>query len=388
MQKYQTAGAAAMALVLRGRIIVARSRTPARIDEALAQFRKAQEFYKGTDTVPIARFYEADTYRMVGRNREALDGFGRVATDYPRSPWAAKSRLGAALSFVALGDPFSAIEELQRVRARFPGTEHAATALQWNTALYRLHVGTPQQAGFSAAGRVLPAAPGKLRDVEAIVVTPKGELAVVSDNVAMMLSATGAAGRSFAQAARGLLIDGAGRLMAVQKGALAYDQAVLPLSIPKTDGTLKQLDDVTAAVAWATGEYLVSDKSSRSILKFSLDGKPQGVLASGVTHRMAVNLLDHRRRARYGCENDPAPGSQGQADSHHRSDEGVRAGPAGRRGLRRARVSVRPRSRVRRAGVRTGRNARLSADRAGEAAWRLQGRGRLCARQRRSPLCL
>ena len=293
LQKYQTADAAAMALVLRGRIMVARGRTSARIDEALAQFRKAQQFYKNTDTEPIARFYEADTYRLTGRHREALDGYIGVATDYPRSRWAAESRLGAALCFVALADPFSAIGELQRVRAKFPGSEQAATALQWNTALYRLHVGMPRQAGFAYAGRALPAAPAKLRDVDAIAITPKGEVVVVTSNTAMLLSATGAPGRSWAPAARGLLIDASGRVLAVQKGALTPEKGnTLALAVPKPDGQLKPLDDVAAAVAWATGEFLVSDKSSRAILKFSADGKPQGSFAPGLAHRLAVNLLD------------------------------------------------------------------------------------------------
>src|SRR5204863_8698803 len=128
--------------------------------------------YRGTEADALARYYEADTLRLIGQNREALDAFGTIAIDYPRSKWGARSRLGAALTLVALGNPYGAMEELQRVRLRFPGTEDAATAMKWNTALYRLHVRSPAQPAFVFAGHTLPAAPGKLKDVNAIVVGP------------------------------------------------------------------------------------------------------------------------------------------------------------------------------------------------------------------------
>jgi outer membrane protein assembly factor BamD (BamD/ComL family)/urease gamma subunit len=284
--KYSTSDSAAMALVLEGRISLASGRTPTHVDEAIASFDRVARLFPGSPAVPAAMYFAGDAARLGGRRADAIERFNRLATQFPTSPWTSNALLGSALSLGRGGQAPRAMEQLQRIRTRFPRTREAAIALDLNTVLYRLYLRAPTQPAFQFSGRTIPAAPGKLRD----------------DNNLLVASKTGVLGYGVkgnqttsvaAPEPRALSFDRLGRLMTIHESGIRREgRTPVALAMPAIEGRVPQMK-VTAAVMTASGELLVADDETKGIFRFDGDGRYLGEFARQDKVRdMAINELD------------------------------------------------------------------------------------------------
>jgi outer membrane protein assembly factor BamD (BamD/ComL family) len=294
IQKYGRSDSAPMAYLLSGRIMLSRSRAPEDMLQARGDFERVRAYFPGNEAVPLSMYYAGETSRLSGDPVEALVRFQQVNSDYPRSPSAARADLGAALCHVALEQPERAMEALQRLRGQFPGSPEARTALRWNTILYRLYVKpAAQQPPFAYNGRNLAGPAGKLKDVFALAIDDEENVFVASRPTVTVFTAEGKPTRTIASSPKGIFFDQKQKVVVVSKGAVQQEAGkAVTLSLPKPDGTPRLLEDISVGAALSTGEYLIADGSSKSVLKFSPLGKPLGVYTAAQPDRIIINDLD------------------------------------------------------------------------------------------------
>jgi outer membrane protein assembly factor BamD (BamD/ComL family) len=288
----QFTNAAAMGWVMKGRILLVQSRGPQPMTTALSNFNSVGTIYPKSDPVPMAGYYAGETLRLTGQYKAAIDRLRSVISNYPTSPWAARALLSSAVSQVADAQPLAAMETLQRIRLRFPGMPESQAALELNDQLYRLYVRpAAKQQPYEFSERMFPRGQARLDDVKAVRVTAAGDVYAVSGNRLLAYDQQGTmrAAPTVVSPSNAFL-DQDGIVVTVQKGALNREGTIIPLRVPKPDGTPRILEDVSAGVSWSTGEYIVADPSG--LLKFSRDGTPLGVLSPVRAEKLAVNALD------------------------------------------------------------------------------------------------
>ena len=96
LKDYPNSDSAPMAYIIGGRLTIAKGRTAADVETALASFERVPRLFPGSEAVAAARFFAGDTLRLSRRVDEALDRFRRVTMEYPRSIWAARADLAVA----------------------------------------------------------------------------------------------------------------------------------------------------------------------------------------------------------------------------------------------------------------------------------------------------
>jgi outer membrane protein assembly factor BamD (BamD/ComL family) len=294
IKNYPGADSTAMALVLEGRIALARGRTDESVDTALASFDRVPRLFPGSLAVPASMYYGGEAARLRGDRAQALQRFTQLATQFPTSPWTASALLGSALSLTNAGQPLRAMEQLQRVRTQFPNTDEALVALDWNTILYRLYLRTPAQASHVFSGRTVAGPAGKLKDVVDIAVDRDNNLLVVSNNNVLTFGAKGTQTSVLpALEAETVAFDRFGRVLTVHEAGVRVEgKTPVPL-VPPIQGNNPRELKAADALMTASGEYLLADREMKSILKFQPDGKYAGEYAKAVAvRRMAINDRD------------------------------------------------------------------------------------------------
>jgi TolA-binding protein len=290
LQRYPQADATPFGLVMAGRLILARGHGPAELESAIANFERVRTLFPRSDGVPLALFYIGETERERRRLPEALRAYTQVATDYPRSPWSARSQLGAAFCLVQMGRPVDALEGLQRLRLRFPDAPQAVQARAWNSILYRLYVRVPAEPPYVVGARTLAGGDGKLDTVQGLTTHDLDQVTVLLRSAALRFDASGKiVWRTSLADGRAVSTDRQDQPVITTNRSLVTAGGVLSLGTPKPDGSLKMLDDLRAAVVGPTGQYLVADRSSRAILRFQPDGRHIGTFASFDAERLAIN---------------------------------------------------------------------------------------------------
>jgi hypothetical protein len=240
----------------------------------------------------MAGYYAGETLRLTGQQQAAIERLRAVIANYPTSPWAARALVSTAMALVAGDQPLAAMDALQRVRLRFPGTPESQRALELNDQIYRLYVRSrARQQPYEFTELVIPRGQARVEDVKAITVTAAGDVFAVSGNRVLGYDRTGALRPALsAVSPNSLFLDKDGAVVAVQKGALNREGSIVPLRVPKPDGTPRILEDVAAGASWSTGEFVVADASG--LLKFAPDGTPLGALSPLRAERIAVNAGD------------------------------------------------------------------------------------------------
>jgi TolA-binding protein len=319
IRDYEKTDSGPMAYVLAGRIILAKGRTPEAVAEAVANYERAPSLFPGSDAVPASFFYTGEAYWLSHRDAEAIVSFRQVSTEYPASKWAPRAMLCEARCLVSTGKSLLAMELLQRVRQRFQGTPEADTAVTWNTILYRLYLRPLPQAPYQFVPQKTIAGPGgKLKDIKKLAISAAGRLyAATSDQVvAFDLPGNPVPGLQ-ARDVRSIMFDRNGLPVLIGKEAVMSKEInSRPLGIPKPDGTLRFLNDVSTGVLTSRRELLVSDSNTKSIARFSPEGKYVGPapfarilpeeLAIDATDRVAsidqdgsgISIIDHSGEAR------------------------------------------------------------------------------------------
>jgi outer membrane protein assembly factor BamD (BamD/ComL family) len=294
LKQYASSDSAPMAHVLRGRIALAYGFDPAAVDAALAGFDRVPREFEGTEAVPAALYFAAEAARRGGRRDESIERFGKVLAQYPGSVWTQRTLLGSAAALAAAGQPFRAMEQLQRLRQQFPASGEAATALEWTTILYRLYVRAPLQSPYLFSNG-LGGPGGKFREVGDIAVDRDNNLLVASRTGVMVLNSKGGVVRNIAvPEPQGLFFDSDGHSLTLHEGGGLREEGKpgLVLSTATADGRVRPLR-LDAGVATSGGDLLVSDRSLKTIVRFSADGKPKGEFARQVAaRRLAITDLD------------------------------------------------------------------------------------------------
>jgi TolA-binding protein len=294
-KKYATSESGPMGLVLAGRIAVSRSRAAADIESALASYERVPRLFPGSDAVPASIYYAGEALRVTHRDDEAVLRYRQVSTDYPVSAWASRALLGEARCLVAIGTIPRAMELLQRVRQRFPGTPEADAAASWNTILYRLYLRAPEQPAFEfAAGKSIAGTAGKLKDVQAMAVGPNGTVyAATRSSVLLFDPSRRPAPALPASDTRAILFDRSGRpVLVCRQGIVTPGTGPVALGVPKPDGSIRALGDIAGGVLTSMDELLLPDKDAKNLARFSAAGTHAGVFAPASAERIAIGVTD------------------------------------------------------------------------------------------------
>jgi outer membrane protein assembly factor BamD (BamD/ComL family) len=293
MKTYSTSDSAPMAQVILGRVKLANGSAAEQIGGAVADFDRVARLYPGTEAVPAAMYFGGEAMRLGGNREQAIRRFNELATQFPNSIWTADALLGSAVSLVRAGQPARAIEQLQRIRNRFPNTDEAATALRWNTILYRLYVRAPAQPAYAFSGRMIPASPGKLKDVTDLAIDGDTLLVASKNGVFGYGSKNTQTISVAAPEPRSVVFDRTGKLITVHELGLRSDgKTPISLSLPSVAGKVRamKLED---AVTTRIGEYLVADAEEKTIFRFARDTKYVSEFTKPIqVRRMAISDVD------------------------------------------------------------------------------------------------
>lgn len=290
LKDYPASDSAPMAYVLNGRLTVAKSRTPASVDTALASFERVPRLFPSSQAVAAARFYTGETLRQVNRTADALPHLRSVIVEYPRSLWAARAELALAPQMVASGRATQAFGGLQRIREWFPTGPEATTALNFNTILYRLYLRKPSSHVFS--GRFIGTEKDRFRDVTGIVVDPSGRVALGHKQGVVIFDTTGAVVRTFPAADPSAFYMDGERIVVIRDGVLLPEKAA-PIAITVTSGTQpRQLEEIPAVITLNGGDRLVIDRKAKTVIRVSGAGKYLSSFATVNAERLARNELD------------------------------------------------------------------------------------------------
>ena len=291
LKKYATSDSAPDAYVMAGRLALAHSHQPADLETAIANFDRVFRLFPTSDAVPRSLRLLGDTLWFGNRLDEALAALGRVDLEYPTSISAAEAHLSAGRVLVSLGDPISAMDELQQVRNRWPNTPEAAMALSRITLLYRLYVRGKNGPAYVLSPDAV--GPAKLENVVGLAATSTDKVYWASESgVGVAVPATADPPPTVTRP-RGLALDSAGNAIIVDTGVLRTQSGgTVLLMLPKSDGTQEPLSKPDAVVQLSNGDWLVMDGGGKNIHRYSQTGAYQGPFAVSHASRLAVNAVD------------------------------------------------------------------------------------------------
>ena len=263
--------------------------------KAVAEYDRIAGANVGTPVAAEALYYAADAARLAGDLDDALERYHAVASQYRASPFAPRAILDAATAYVRRADPVRAMALLQEIRREYASSAEAARALDGLTVLHRLYVRLPDRPAFAYRDAIAGPA-GRLRDVRDIGVAPgSNHILVATRSGVQELDRRGAVVRTIeAPDAKALFFDPAGHVVTVhERGTLrAEGRPPLVLSTARSDGRLQPIE-IDAAATTSTGDMIVANRSQKTLLRFSADGRPRGELARAITaHRLAVDSAD------------------------------------------------------------------------------------------------
>jgi TolA-binding protein len=291
LRKYPTSDSAPEAILITGRLAMSRSHQTADLDTALANFDRVSRLFPNSDVVPRSLVMAGEALWYAGRYDDALASLVRAEVEYPGDAATAHAHLNAARVMVSRGDPIGAMEELQQVRNRWPGSPEADDALGRLTILHRLHV-----RGRSGAPYALTAetpGPPKLQNVVGLGATRSGAIYWAAESGFGLLSPAKAAAAPTGTKSRGLAIDALGNLVAIETGGLRpFGGQVLALPFPRQNQPVAPLAKIDAAVQLFNGEWLVADDDARGIQRFSKTGEYVAAFSTTRVSRLAVNARD------------------------------------------------------------------------------------------------
>jgi TolA-binding protein len=295
VKRYPQSDGAPGAYYYLGMIGFAGAKTPAELDDAIAQFKRLQRLYPRSEWVPRALHATGLAHRKAGRLQDAIEAERRVALEHPTSDVTPAAQFQIGLCYALLGEPLQAMEELQQVRNRFPESEWAPLALDRVTALYRLHGGA--KAVFVRDSAYAVAAGDGLKDVRAILMTPSRTLWIASEKVKSALSfeADGRKGtslsvedvRSLSRSPKGDILVAA--RVAVRIGPKDIKTFAIPSDKP---GMMKSLDKIAAAVVTAGGSLLVSDDDKNRVYRYDAESQYVGTFPDAKERQVTRMTVD------------------------------------------------------------------------------------------------
>lgn len=293
LKRYPTGNAAPAAHLLIGRVAFDRSRRRADLEAAVASFDRVSRLFPDADVVPEGLFFAGEALRLRGAFDESLDRYLRVVTDDADTEWGGRALLGAAMALAASGEHAGALELLQQTRRRRPDAPEAVSALRRATVLFRLHLRAKGSPAFSFNPQGLEAAPVKLSNVMALTATPDGRLYYAMESGVGVTGVPGGSRLAPASQPRGFVVDRAGRVLVLDGATLRPpDGRPMTMAVPRDGGGTRPLQEIVAAVETGAGDWLIAEKDTRAIHRFSRDARHLGVFAPTRAARLAINDCD------------------------------------------------------------------------------------------------
>jgi len=291
LKTYPTSDSAPDAYLMAGRLALAKSHQPAELEAALANFDRVLRLFPTSEAVPRSLALSGQTFWYAGRFNDALASLGRVSLEYSSHSAAAEASLASGRVMVSLGDPISAMEELQSVRNHWPNAPEAQTALARITLLQRLYVRAAKGPAYTLSTESV--GPAKLNGVVALTVSPKGYLywateQAVGTNAPASETAIPSVGKP-----RALAVDTAGMVTVLETSAIRpLAGTVMPLLVGNSKGLQVPLDHIDTGVQLSNGDWIVMDGGDKYLLRFSRAGAYVGGFATAKISRLAVNVVD------------------------------------------------------------------------------------------------
>jgi len=295
LKDYPNSDSAPMAYVIGGRLTIAKGNAPKDVDTALASFDRVPRLFPGSDAVAAARYYAGNTLRIARRVDEALDRFRRVSMEYPRSIWSARADLAMTATLVSLDRAKEAFARLQRIRQQFPNTPEAATALQYNTILYRLYIRPPAQPAFAFSGKYVGAEGSRFNDVLGVSVDETGRILLGHKQGVTIFDEQGTMVRTIAaDDPSAFFVEQRNKVVLVRRDLMVPDGgAPVQVSVPQSGRLPRPVEEIPAVIALSNGDRLVSDKSQKTVIRYSPQTKYVAPFLSNTnTERMARSELD------------------------------------------------------------------------------------------------
>jgi tol-pal system protein YbgF len=97
-------------------------------DLAAQEFSDYLKYYGATDLASNAQFYLGEIFFAQQQYDQAIDAYGKVIDNYPKSFKLAPSHLKRALALISLGEKTSGVSELRMVVKTYPGTDEERRA--------------------------------------------------------------------------------------------------------------------------------------------------------------------------------------------------------------------------------------------------------------------
>jgi outer membrane protein assembly factor BamD (BamD/ComL family) len=292
---YAESDSVPMTYLLDGRSALFAGRSPTDIALAIENFERVAKLFRGNPAIPEAMYRAASAARIGGNAQDAVRRFADLATRYPNSEWTATALLESAQALIRAGQPAArAMEQLQRVRNKFPQLPEATTAHEWNTLLYRLYLRAQAQPAFQIDEGALGGVGGKLRDVTDIAIGDRNNVVVATRTGVMVYPLRGSPLPPVPSSGpRSVFFDRYGQFLTVHEAGLSDARGrSVPLEMPP-DGDHPLRLKLEDAVMTASGEYLLADRDKQAILRFSAAGRPAGEYASRLrARRLAIDDLD------------------------------------------------------------------------------------------------
>jgi tol-pal system protein YbgF len=97
-------------------------------DLATQEFSDYLKYYGTTDLASNAQFYLGEIFFAQQQYDQAIDAYGKVIDNYPKSFKLAPAHLKRALALISLGEKTSGVSELRMVVKTYPGTDEERRA--------------------------------------------------------------------------------------------------------------------------------------------------------------------------------------------------------------------------------------------------------------------
>lgn len=290
---YGASNSVPAAQVLRARLGLLESASAEQRKAAVATLDRLSIDHAGTDIAAEALFHAATAAESAG-SADALGRFHDLAARYPGMPIVAEGLMHAAALRASAGEALEAMDILQRVRTQYPKTAAAARALNQLTVLHRLFL-RPSSAAVFTYVRSVGGSTGKFRDFRDLVVDHENHLLVVTRNaVAEFATISDAEQLRETANIEAAFVDAQDRLFTVHDQGVIRGEGRSPLTLgtARSNGRIEPID-IDAAVAVSTGDLIVANRSQKTLVRFSADGRPKGEIAKAIgARRLAVSPQD------------------------------------------------------------------------------------------------
>ena len=292
LKDYPDTDSAPMAHVLSGRIAFAKARTAAALDAALASYERVPRLFPGNDAVAAAGYFAGEALRTVRRHAEALERYRRVGMEYPRSAWAARAHVSAGYCLIQLNKATQALQEFQRARQMLPGSPAAEEALNLGSIAYRLYL-REAQPPFAVSSKTVGPDRAAYRAVVGIAFDAKGQLMLGHKAGISIFKADGSLAQTVATVEpSAFFVDEQDRIVVARQGTLVTGRAeAIVFSAPASDGQMRAVGDIPAALPTDGGERLVANPRGRNVLRALPTGRFVSIFAVGNVSRMVQNWV-------------------------------------------------------------------------------------------------